>query len=1700
MDPTINALQDVEESLQSAHGMSGSSAGPNGELGSKRFEIAIQKSNIQGQRYKDLETIAKVLHQFHNEKIEVQLQSGNRLVISPKDLEYFDNGFQAFEDFLLRIPDNVPQQMIVRTGLRTRPSLIQDYGSSDEDGNPVKPESIGSSRGRRATSSNDNADSDLETGFSRRPFEIVSADSDVNDSEDEISDEMLSDDVPLANRGKKRKKPRKSRTRSRPHPQGDNSSSEDVPIGRLSTLRNDRRVNYNERRASTITVPLINSDSETETAAKPRNSRLSEGLTRLKNERLERIRLRESSADARSGTSSGFVSDRDSESEHGRKRSRLSAGSNGLSVWAKRKFPTGEPGSLFSRRHMNECAHCHQNATTGVKGTLVPCQSCSASYHVDCARGSHSKPSFVLVTPHLCVLQCKFCMGQKPGGADGISGQMCYVCGENGLNTKPFESYKPPVMVSPIPALPGFPSQPAKISEPLSSFEAVSEATENEPEEEKITDPHMFDGERVMFRCQICHRAAHYNHLRPKPGQVGENIEVQFADFQCTLCTSYTLPVENILAWRSTDAFQNGTDSALPLISFDSVPVERREYLVKFKGQSYFHATWVEGSWLLSVCPVAMSRTFHRKNSYAVATTEEAIPEDYYRIESILEVIYNGNKKRSQMKFKSETDEMNSIDEVERVYAKWRGLTLGELFWERPPSKSEKERYEDYKLAFKDYARAFYIHLPGRDVEARMSQARKTPFKRLEYKRQPDFLSGGTLLDYQLDGVNWMYFKWYQKQPAILADEMGLGKTIQVIAFFSILFHRHGVWPLLVVAPQSTVPNWKREFEKWAPDIRCVAYSGTKDYRQVQHEYMLSVGSGHKTDLSCHVIIVSYNAVMDGFQFFKQHKWQALVIDEGQHLKSDKNQIYKYLGELRVGHTMLLTGTPLQNNIRELFNLLQFLSPDNVNAGKMELEFSEMNEENVTKLHDLLRPYFLRRTKAEVLVGKLPEKIEIIVPVSMSSLQRRLYKTILAKNPDLLRSIVSKHHLSNVKASKSSLSNILMQLRKCLCHPYIYSQDIEETTDSQDESLKRLTAACGKLELLSLMLPKLIAGGHKILIFTQFLGMLDVLEDFLFYLNIKYVRIDGSVAVQDRQQRIDAFNAKNSDISVFMLSTRAGGVGINLATADTVIVYDPDYNPHQDLQALSRAHRLGQKNKVLVFNLVTRSSVEEKILEIGRKKMALDQIVIEKMKDSDDKDMDVQGILQTGARALFENNDDANSIKYDSASIDKLLDRSQATEDQSSSQPKEVNEFSFARVWENDTGELTEVADVTPSNGSSETEASGVDDGQEFWDKILKEREAEVEQERLKALTSFGRGKRREAVPKSLIDPLSVPMDGETPAEVAQQLHGKTKTGNRSRGGSADSNSSFREQDPIDDDDYRESPVRRVPGRASAQTNVAPGNGVPVASFPQVAGAPYTQMFSGNPLPWAAAGQPFTQYLPPQNSTYENNFMVPPSASASHFMNISRVLNGTPTPQSTGFAQFAEQPNALMASQMASTVPAAQEPRPILAVQETSFVPEPRSISTVQEALSVPAVQESRSILAGGENPSTLTVQEAPGGASTAVAQFDPLHALFGEILNGLPVSYNSRYSFKCDGSHKSHRPGECPIRHAKVETCPLCEYAHLPGAAVCVLFRSSTSLNYLLSAVSSSQEPEELKQLATRCIKSILENLQQVEVQGFSR
>ena len=978
--------------------------------------------------------------------------------------------------------------------------------------------------------------------------------------------------------------------------------------------------------------------------------------------------------------------------------------------------PLEEP-SVFKNMHSPVCGTCNGPARTPNKGIMIHCQGCSLSYHRQCI-GIRS------ARDHICtkigedsfVLQCRFCVGRaKAKDPNCPDLDRCQGCAELGRSCAPFSQ-----------------KLTAKQEEKLRlENEGVDPITEVAPEL-------LNNADNVMFRCSSCHGVCHFEHLPPLTEDSTdadsatirqERLDEYSIDWKCRMCLNTTARVAALIAWRPKNK-----DAYTPDQAYTDFKEDDKEYLVKWDEKSYAHCEWRPGAWIWGTCHGRMRMAFAKKNGETgdrpIFETDEAIPEEYLFTDIVFLVRY-----KRQSHSKSKQEDLERIDDVDQILVKFQGLNYDDTVWDKPPPRDSGKRWTTFYMAYDEY-------LNGKHFKSESQNQMRLRVKEFQAKKfevvnnQPAVLRRGKLMPYQMEGLNWLLLNYYKTKSVVLADEMGLGKTVQVVALLaSLVLENPRCWPFLIVVPNSTCPNWRREIKNWVPDLRVVSYHGGKGPQSLAYKYELFPDGPQ--NMKAHVVIMSYDSAQDENtrRLFHSVHWAGLVVDEGQRLKNDQNLLYLALRTMRISFRLLLTGTPLQNNKRELFNLIQFVDSSN-NAAELDETYATITAENLPELHKLIRPYFLRRTKAEVLKF-LPPMAQIIVPVSMTVVQEKLCKSIMAKNPQLIRSIFSK---AQVKATeRGSLNNILMQLRKCLCHPFVYSEAIEDKTLPVESMHRNLIEASSKLLLLQIMLPKLKERGHRVLIFSQFLNQLDIIEDFLHIMGLSYNRLDGSVSSLVKQKRIDAFNAPDSDIFAFLLSTRAGGVGINLATADTVIVMDPDFNPHQDIQAFSRAHRIGQKKKVLCFQFMTKDSVEEKIMQIGRSKMALDHALIESMDAEDDAGNDLESILKHGAAALFGEGEQ-NRIVYDSASVDKLLDRTQVENTRTDDKQSAESQFSFARVWANETGTLADDIDVTTAPEDIDDSNSAV---LSVWEKIIKDREEEAARESAAKQEVLGRGGRR---------------------------------------------------------------------------------------------------------------------------------------------------------------------------------------------------------------------------------------------------------------------------------------------------------------------------------------------------------------------
>uniref|UniRef100_A0A3Q0S0U4 Chromodomain helicase DNA binding protein 5 n=1 Tax=Amphilophus citrinellus TaxID=61819 RepID=A0A3Q0S0U4_AMPCI len=939
------------------------------------------------------------------------------------------------------------------------------------------------------------------------------------------------------------------------------------------------------------------------------------------------------------------------------------------------------------------------------------------------------------------------------------------------------------------------------------------EAKDEEEDEEEAAgeeeDDHMEfcrvckDGGELLC-CDTCPSSYHIHCLNPPLP------EIPNGEWLCPRCMCPPLKgkVQRILHWTWGEAPLPAEPPAGP----DGKPTDpltkpplkgrpEREFFVKWAGLSYWHCSWVS-ELQLELYHTVMYRNYQRKNDM-----DEPPPYDYGSGEEEL----NSEKRKSKDPQYAAMEERfyrygikpewmiihrilnHSFDKDGDVHylIKWRDLPYDQCTWEVdefdiPDYESHKASYWDHREQILGEDQRPLVVRKGKKLKEDHPKREVPPDApiidpTIKFEHQPWYINatGGTLHPYQLEGLNWLRFSWAQGTDTILADEMGLGKTVQTIVFlYSLYKEGHSKGPFLVSAPLSTIINWEREFEMWAPDFYVVTYTGDKDSRAIirENEFTFedsAVKSGRKvfrmkkdTPIKFHVLLTSYELITIDQAILSSITWACLVVDEAHRLKNNQSKFFRILNGYKIYYKLLLTGTPLQNNLEELFHLLNFLTPERFNNldGFLE-EFADISKEDqIKKLHDLLGPHMLRRLKADVFKN-MPAKTELIVRVELSPMQKKYYKFILTRNFEALN--------SKGGGNQVSLLNIMMDLKKCCNHPYLFPVAAVEApvlpNGSYDGNL--LVKSSGKLTLLQKMLKKLKDEGHRVLIFSQMTKMLDLLEDFLEFEGYKYERIDGGITGGLRQEAIDRFNAPGAQQFCFLLSTRAGGLGINLASADTVIIYDSDWNPHNDIQAFSRAHRIGQNKKVMIYRFVTRGSVEERITQVAKRKMMLTHLVVRpglgsKMGSMSKQELD--DILKFGTEELFKDEmeaartmgftpilpsdvysvkgtpilsltgdnkdgEEGSVIHYDDDAISKLLDRSQdATEDTEIQNMNEyLSSFKVAQYV------------VKEEDGEEEVEREIIKQEEnvdpDYWEKLLRHH---YEQQQEDLARNLGKGKR----------------------------------------------------------------------------------------------------------------------------------------------------------------------------------------------------------------------------------------------------------------------------------------------------------------------------------------------------------------------
>ncbi|KAK5613971.1 choline dehydrogenase 4 [Crenichthys baileyi] len=1016
--------------------------------------------------------------------------------------------------------------------------------------------------------------------------------------------------------------------------------------------------------------------------------------------------------------------DVDSDFENGSINSvSISEGSNSRSSRSKKKLSKNKPqrkkekedGDGYETDHQDYCEVCQQG------GEIILCDTCPRAYHMVCLDPDMEKaPEGTWSCPH---------------------------CEKEGIQ-----------------------------------WEARDDASEGEEDNgetlEMEEDDHHMEFCRVckdggeLLCCDSCPSSYHIHCLNPPLP------EIPNGEWICPRCTCPPLKgkVQKILTWRWGDPPPPTPVPRPPDLSAgapDPAPLagrSEREFFAKWCNLSYWHCSWVTELQLEMQCQV-MFRNYQRKTDM-----DDPPPIDFGEGEEDKclkrkhkDPMYTHLEEkylRYGIKFEWLMIHRilnHSVDRKNNVHylIKWRELPYDQATWES--EDMDIPEFDPYKVQYWNH-RELMMGDDGRPgkkikVKGRVKRPERPPENpvidpTIKFERQPDYLdsTGGTLHPYQLEGLNWLRFSWAQGTDTILADEMGLGKTVQTAVFlYSLYKEGHSKGPFLVGAPLSTIINWEREFEMWAPDMYVVTYVGDKDSRAVIRENEFSFednairggkrASRLKKDSSIkfHVLLTSYELITIDMAVLGSIDWACLVVDEAHRLKNNQSKFFRVLNNYSLQHKLLLTGTPLQNNLEELFHLLNFLTPERFNNLEVFLEeFADIaKEDQIKKLHDMLGPHMLRRLKADVF-KHMPSKTELIVRVELSPIQKKYYKFILTKNFEAL----------NTKGggNQVSLLNVVMDLKKCCNHPYLFPAAAMEAPKMPNGMYdgSALTKSSGKLMLLQKMMRKLKEGGHRVLVFSQMTKMLDLLEDFLENEGYKYERIDGGITGGMRQEAIDRFNAPGAQQFAFLLSTRAGGLGINLATADTVIIYDSDWNPHNDIQAFSRAHRIGQNRKVMIYRFVTKASVEERITQVAKKKMMLTHLVVRPGLGSKTGSMSKQeldDILKFGTEQLFKDDgegenkeEDSSIIHYDDKAIERLLDRNQdATDD---TELQSMNEYlSSFKVAQYVVKDEEEEEEEVQREIIKQEESVDPD----YWEKLLRHH---YEQQQEDLARNLGKGKR----------------------------------------------------------------------------------------------------------------------------------------------------------------------------------------------------------------------------------------------------------------------------------------------------------------------------------------------------------------------
>lgn len=806
------------------------------------------------------------------------------------------------------------------------------------------------------------------------------------------------------------------------------------------------------------------------------------------------------------------------------------------------------------------------------------------------------------------------------------------------------------------------------------------------------------------------------------------------------------------------------------------------EYKIKWRGRSYIHCTWNTYEELAAYKGIKKLDNYIKLIQKQKIWRETATPEEIERLDIDEELERDLCEEHLKVNRVIAHRPSNNPPGSTEYFCVWNRLPYSEATWESLADIQEYQfKIDEYFKREEEQKRYQRIYLGERN----------RPLYQENWSVTPEFLRGGQLRDYQLEGLKWLVYSWSQSINCILADEMGLGKTIQAISLLGYLQYRLSIpGPFLVVVPLSTIANWESEFAKWLPNMNTIVYQGDHKSRAVLRDYEFYFPDGVTTKFNA--LITTYEFILKDQQFLETIKWNFLVVDEAHRLKNVESALHSALNLFTTSSRLLITGTPLQNSLKELWSLLNFLEPHKFEDFAMfEHEHGSLQEtEKIARIHRCLKPHLLRRYKKNV-EKSLPAKNERILRVGMSPLQKKYYKWVLEKNYGELN--------KGVKGQdQSSLSNIVVELKKVCNHPFLFSNGEEQAYLNQigNTALETMINSSGKLILLDKLLMRLKETGHRVLIFSQMVRMLNILSDYMRLKGFLFQRLDGSMSRDARQKAMESFNAEGSKDFCFLLSTRAGGLGINLSTADTVIIFDSDWNPQNDLQAESRAHRIGQKNVVNIYRLLTKGTVEETILERAKKKLVLDHLVIQRLNKPQNtarnklfNKNDLADILKFGAEELFkqEESDASKSLSLETMDLDEILERAEPAMDSEFEGDEFLSSFKIANF--ETSGDEEEPGEEDESKKKDE----------DFWQRIIPD---EIKTDASKDIPLYLPPRRKEA--KSYVG-----MDKYDDEEVKKKRRRKVpekpkRTGRTRKKDKVDYSEVYSNDDEEDDDEDEE--------------------------------------------------------------------------------------------------------------------------------------------------------------------------------------------------------------------------------------------------------------------------------------------------------